>query len=58
MRGEFVLYINHSGKYIEIDINMKIPYIMQYSPLRKSLWEISLPWPGSGTSLHVWKGVL
>ena len=25
-RGEFVLYINHSGKYIEINFNMKIPY--------------------------------
>ena len=27
-RGEFVLYINHSGKYIEINFNMKIPYIL------------------------------
>ena len=26
MRGEFVLYINHSGKYIEINFNMKIPF--------------------------------
>ena len=26
MRGEFVLCINHSGKYIEINFNMKIPY--------------------------------
>ena len=25
-RGEFVLYINHSGKYIEINFNMKIPF--------------------------------
>ena len=25
-RGEFVLYINHSGKNIEINFNMKIPY--------------------------------
>ena len=25
-RGEFVLYINHSGEYIEIDFNMKIPF--------------------------------
>ena len=24
--GEFVLYINHSGKYIEINFNMKIPF--------------------------------
>ena len=27
MRGEFVLYIKHSGKYIEIDFNMKIPFL-------------------------------
>ena len=27
MRGEFVLYINHSGKYIEINFNMKIPFL-------------------------------
>ena len=26
MRGEFVLYINHSGKYIEINFSMKIPF--------------------------------
>ena len=26
-RGEFVLYINHSGKYIEINFNMKVPFI-------------------------------
>ena len=26
-RGEFVLYINHSGKYIEINFNMKIPFL-------------------------------
>ena len=26
-RGEFVLYINHSGKYIEIHFNMKIPFL-------------------------------
>ena len=26
MRGEFVLYINHSGKYIEINFNVKIPF--------------------------------
>ena len=25
--GEFVLYINHSGKYIEINFNMKIPFL-------------------------------
>ena len=25
-RGEFVLYINNSGKYIEINFNMKIPF--------------------------------
>ena len=25
-RGEFVLYINHSGKSVEINFNMKIPY--------------------------------
>ena len=30
MRGEFVLYINHSVKYIEINFNMKIPYIYIY----------------------------
>ena len=24
--GEFVLYINHSGNYIEINFNMKIPF--------------------------------
>ena len=24
--GELVLYINHSGKYIEINFNMKIPF--------------------------------
>ena len=29
-RGEFVLYINHSGKYIEISFNMKIPFIAEY----------------------------
>ena len=28
--GEFVLYINHSGKYVEINFNMKIPYIYIY----------------------------
>ena len=28
-RGEFVLYINHSGKYIKINFNMKIPYPCQ-----------------------------
>ena len=27
MLGEFVLYINHSGKYIEINVNMKIPFL-------------------------------
>ena len=27
-RGEFVLYINHSGKYIEINFNMKIPFLV------------------------------
>ena len=27
MHGEFVLYINHSGKYIEINFNMKIPFL-------------------------------
>ena len=26
VRGEFVLYINHSGKYIEINFDMKIPF--------------------------------
>ena len=25
-REDFVLYINHSGKYIEINFNMKIPF--------------------------------
>ena len=30
--GEFVLYINHSGKYIEIDFNMKTPF--SFSSLR------------------------
>ena len=25
-RREFVLYINHSGKYIEISFSMKIPF--------------------------------
>ena len=25
-RRELVLYINHSGKYIEINFNMKIPF--------------------------------
>ena len=24
--GDFVLYINHSGKYIKINFNMKIPF--------------------------------
>ena len=28
--GEFVLYINHSGKYIEIDFNMKIPFFIEW----------------------------
>ena len=28
--GEFVLYINHSGKYIEINFDMKIPYTYIY----------------------------
>ena len=28
VRGEFVLYINHSGKYIEINFNMKIPFLV------------------------------
>ena len=27
-RGDFVLYINHSGKYNEINFNMKIPFLM------------------------------
>ena len=27
VRGEFVLYINHSGKYIEINFNVKIPFL-------------------------------
>ena len=27
MHGEFVVYINHSGKYIEINFNMKIPFM-------------------------------
>ena len=26
-RGELLLYINHSGKYIEINFNMKIPFM-------------------------------
>ena len=26
--GEFVLYINHLGKYIEINFNMKIPFLL------------------------------
>ena len=26
-RGEFVLYINHSGKHIEINSNIKIPFL-------------------------------
>ena len=29
-RGEFVLYINHSGKYIEINFNMKIPFLISF----------------------------
>ena len=32
-RGEFVLYINHLGKYIEINFNMKIPFVpTEYLP--------------------------
>ena len=30
-RGEFVLYINHSGKYIGINFNMKIPYLTNHA---------------------------
>ena len=30
-RGEFVLYINHSGKYIEINFNMNIPFYYKNS---------------------------
>ena len=26
--GDFVLYINHSGKYIDINFNMKIPFLI------------------------------
>ena len=29
-RGEFVLYINHSGKYIKINFNMKISFLSFY----------------------------
>ena len=32
-RGEIVLYINHSGKYIEINSNMKIPFIYIFTHL-------------------------
>ena len=32
MHGEFVLYINHSGKYIEINFNMKIPFLSTHFP--------------------------
>ena len=34
--GEFVLYINHSGKYIEINFNMKIPFLASYMQLGSS----------------------
>ena len=30
-------YINHSGKYIEIDFNMKIPFIVQQVYVMESL---------------------
>ena len=39
-RGEFVLYINHSGKDIEINFNMKIPYIYIWNFYSKNNFKI------------------
>ena len=35
VRGEFVLYINHSGKYIEINFNMKISFSYIFSTIAR-----------------------
>ena len=39
-RGDFVQYINHSGKYIEINFNMKIPFM--------DCWDLVLQLPFVG----------